>query len=571
MKERSPQQAAEALSKGKLLTLLSQQFIVNPLTNEDFGFDFDVRITTKQTDANAIVSEQSFYVQNKSVIDSDGTSVYEDLSISDLELYRKQHIPLVLTKYDIKNDVFYWEIIQPYIADVIEKEDPNWRNQKTKRIHFTKVFSQDFTSFTKEILAAQVRIIRSGYLGLGLLEGIAINKDDLSDLKRNRERNLVNFKAESLLLFQLESKKGKKEAAYEALVSAYNAPGEDEGKVRAIIGIISSLNISVPGDNAHACQLADEGISLARKMGLLLLENYIVILKSEAELYSLNEKIGQLLISQKIANATGETFFSTLLTDEQQKLWSLHNTMIEKIDGSLRAILRAKNIYYYQAALLRVLDAIAHQTVKFSVFDRTILITEDQRLPLIHQCEFILQNSDDVDMKKLYCRSLANYYYLTAKPDKALEYIDKAITLAKEDNDDRMLEALINTRKRILNKPDIYAVPKQKPIDEMSLREYQTATKQIIEALGMEVEKDDSLKIAIRDINSEECFRHCEYVRIAYSTSLVGRLIALPSLGSKILWCKYGGAIEGFDLLDSFKLFKATKCAGALLKPAVPP
>ena len=44
------------------------------------------------------------------------------------------------------------------------------------------------------------------------------------------------------------------------------------------------------------------------------------------------------------------------------------------------------------------------------------------------------------------------------------------------------------------------------------------------------------------------------------SPSPLGASIGLFSLGGKIVWCKHGGTIGGFDLKGSFELFKTEYC-----------
>jgi len=40
----------------------------------------------------------------------------------------------------------------------------------------------------------------------------------------------------------------------------------------------------------------------------------------------------------------------------------------------------------------------------------------------------------------------------------------------------------------------------------------------------------------------------------------MGRSIGLPTLGSKLLWCKYAGAIQGASLNNGFNTFKQMHC-----------
>ena len=170
-KKRKIQQKAEDESKGAFMTLF-KDWIVNTL-DKDFGFDFEVRLTVPIDEKTQEVSEISFYAQNKSSIYSEKNKAIEDLAVSDWVLYLGQRIPVLITKYDIPNKKFYWEIAQDYLWDVIEKKDPNWRSKKTKRIILDKTIS-DLNEIKRAILASQKRITRYHSLNLSIGEGLKI-------------------------------------------------------------------------------------------------------------------------------------------------------------------------------------------------------------------------------------------------------------------------------------------------------------------------------------------------------------------------------------------------------------
>jgi len=127
-KKRILQQQLEAESKGLFMALF-KDWIVNPLEN-DFGFDFDVRITEPIDEKSSTVSDISFYVQLKSTLISKDQKVFEDLEIDHWKLYLGQRIPVLIVKYVKSTNLFYWDIAQSYLWDIIEKNDPNWKRNK---------------------------------------------------------------------------------------------------------------------------------------------------------------------------------------------------------------------------------------------------------------------------------------------------------------------------------------------------------------------------------------------------------------------------------------------------------
>ena len=217
----------------------------------------------------------------------------------------------------------------------------------------------------------------------------------------------------------------------------------------------------------------------------------------------------------------------------------------------------------------------AFQITHFAVFNKDLIEEEKKcRKKFIEQCESVLVNISEADLKKMLLRSLANYYYWTLENEKAVEYLSTAIKLGEEDQDKSFVEANSNLLEQIKNKPNPYDAPETKTIDEMTVEEYQEITKELLAAQGITLEsKDhltDAISIGLRDMNPKEYFQHCENLHISYvTTSRFGRSIGLPSLGQKFVWCKHcKSSIAGADLKGVFNLFKQQNCQScAFRKP----
>ena len=185
VKHRTQNQQLEQESRSKFSFLFSS-WIVNDLPN-DFGFDFEVRITEKgNSAANQVVTGLSFYVQLKAT-ENEVPDYYCDLETSDIKLYCNTNIPVLIVQYYSKFDFFVYEIVQIYVWDVIEKQNPNWHDQTTNRIRFRKKI-EDVSELKNDILEAQMRIIRKSNYNLGLGEGISF-----SEFNTFRETDLSEF------------------------------------------------------------------------------------------------------------------------------------------------------------------------------------------------------------------------------------------------------------------------------------------------------------------------------------------------------------------------------------------
>ena len=563
-KKRTTQQKSEDESKG-VLTTLFKDWIVNPLNN-DFGFDFEVRLTSPIDAKTQEVSEISFYVQNKSSIISEKEKAVEDLDINDWVLFLGQRIPVLITKYDITKKEFYWEIAQDYLWDTIEKEDQNWRRRKSKRIILTKKIG-NLNEIKAAIFASQKRITRYHSLNLGIGEGIKINRADLSELTRVKDKSLDEYKLLSLTEAYYARKKGDRQASFQLLMDVYKSPRNDEPKVRAIIGIILELNMADLEQNKQIVTLASEAIKLSEDLKIQYLKDYVTILCNQAVLFIIIKKMTEIKLSLKVQETQNEQLFSFVYYQKLTKLYDVHQKVVQEINNSLISLLSRKKIYYFIAALPVLLDVFSIQTANFAVFDKRIIEEEKTvRKKFIEQCEATLINISAIDLKKMLLRSLANYYYWTTENEKAIEYLSKAIALGEEDQDKLFVEANSKLLEKIKRKPNPYETAKTKTIDEMTVEEYQEMTKELLRAQGITGVGEDHLtnaiSIGLRDMNPKEYFQHCENLCLAYvSTSPVGRSIGLPSMGTKIVWCKHcNSSLSGFDLKGTFELFRQENC-----------
>src|SRR4030042_428026 len=346
VKKRKIQQESEAESKGALLTAF-KEWIVNPLDN-DFGFDFEVRLTDRIDKETQGVSEISFYIQNKSSIHSHDEKAVEDLGIDDWILYVGQMIPVLIVKYDVREKVLFWEIAQTYLWDTIEKDDANWKNQKTKRITFLKKVN-NLDDIKAAILSAQKRITRYHSLNLGIGEGISINEKDLKKVSVARTKFLDEYKALSLKESYLERKKGNIEKSIQVLQEVYDSPKNDEAKVRAIIGLIYELNVAVMDENKQIVIIGDEAIQICESLNLNYLKDFVTILRSQAILFIVIKKMSEIQMSLKIQNLQGAQLFSFFYTQEFKKLNEYHQSIIKEVNSSLLNLLNGKDFYYYLA------------------------------------------------------------------------------------------------------------------------------------------------------------------------------------------------------------------------------
>ncbi|MGP8322767.1 MAG: DUF4365 domain-containing protein [Methanosarcinaceae archaeon] len=564
VKKRKIQQKSEDESKGVLITLF-KDWIVNPLDN-DFGFDFDVRLTSPIDEKTQEVSEISFYVQNKSSINTKIDKAVEDLSVNDWTLYLGQRIPVLIVKYDIPKKLFYWEIAQDYLWDVIEKEDPNWSRQKTKRITLIKTIN-DLDEIKRAIFASQARITRHHSLNLAIGEGIKVDEEDLHELTKIRGKFLDEYKTLSLKESYLKSKAGEKEESFELLMDVYNSPKNDENKIRSIIGIINVLNIVDSEQNKRIVTISDEAIKLSEDLKVQYLKDYVIILRNQAILFLIIKKMSEIQMGLKVQETQGEQLFSFFYNQDFFKLNEFHQKITGEINSSLKNLLSTKDIYYYLASLPILIEIATNQIMHFAVFNQKIIEEEkDGRKQLIGQCDFVLSKIPDIELRKMLFRSLANYYYWIKENEKSVKYMTEAIKLGTDDNDIFFVEENSEFLEVMKAKPNPYEVPRHKDVDKMTMSEYQDIARDLLHAQGINLKSEDettsAIRMALEDINPEEYFKHCSELHIKYlNTSPVGMSIGLFSMGSKFIWCQHCKTCSsGFNLNLIFNSFVENNC-----------
>jgi hypothetical protein len=512
------------------------------------------------------VSELSFYVQNKSSINSLNEKAIEDLDTDDWLLFLGARVPVLIVKYDISSKEFYWEIAQNYLWDSIEREDPNWRRQKSKRIILTKKID-DLNELRDAIIASQKRITRYHSMNLDIGEGIRVNQQDLSELAKVRARALDEYKILSLKESYYLRKAGNTQASTKMLIDVYNSPKNDEAKLRAIIGLIFELNITDLGENEKAFHLANEAVGLANSLKINYLKNYAVILRNQAVLFVILKKMTAIQLGLKVQEVHGEQLFSWYYQKNLSELDESRLKVVQEINDSLLSLLSNKDVYYYLTALSNLIDTITLQVSMFSVFNRALIAEETSlRQKFIEQTESVLTHLPDIDLKKSLLRSLSVYYYWTLQYEKAVAFLSEAIRLGEMDHDKFFAEGNSKLLDRMKGKPDPYATREIKEIDDITVEEYQEFISQLLKGQGIPLEGKDKLtstiSMALRDMNPKPYFQFCEHLHIGYvNTSAVGASIGLPSMGTKGVWCEHcKTTIQAFDLNGAFELFRGENC-----------
>lgn len=478
-KKRSKNQKLEELSKSKLRTLLSD-WIVNELSN-DFGIDFEVRLCSSMDSDIQEVSKSSFYIQLKSSLLIED---FHDLDIDDWTLFVSQELPVVLIKYCEKTDIFYWEIIQTYVWDILERSDPNWKMRKSKRLKFKNKL-ENLETIKYNILDAQKRIVRHSILSLGLGEGI--NLKDINERETHKQRSISEFKHISFIEASTYYQEGNRSKAITSLESIYELPYEDNYKLEAIINWIFQMNFANPELNEKIMELSDEGIGLSRRNGVFNFEHILIILKNQAKLAQIIIRMSQLMLLKKVQTIIGvDNFsshpdqqmvneiknslkellknesgdiFSSISSNELIELIQMHQKVVNEINNSLEELLKNSYPNDYILCLSIIVEVITFQIQRFAPIDLEVIKEEASgRFSLILQCEYIVKNIKNCDLKQLMYVKLSSYYYWTCEQEKAVDCMNKALEIVKEKGNISLIEDYTSILNQRTEKPDPYSV-----------------------------------------------------------------------------------------------------------------
>lgn len=568
MKYRSHQQRASKKSESELLRVFND-WIVNRL-GDDFGIDFDVRVCEYMDDMKKQKVETfAFFLQLKSNNDKCKGTYSEKLSMSDLIFFYEQSLPVVLIKYYEKCDSFYYEIIQTYVWDILNEEDPNWRLKKYKTIPLTKKF-ENLTVLKNELIETSKRIARNTVFNMRLGDGIKF-----SESQKHRQKYLLEYKSLSMNVAFDAVKNGEFENAISTFEEIANAPNTDEFKLNAILNIIQQLNPKNPNNHYKIIKLSNEGEELAKRLNAYNFVHIFRILRERTYLIINIIKLSQLFYSRKV-NADNKdsfgSFYQIFIQSNIQNELKNRQDITTNINKILVDIINSKDREAYTIALLEIIDAITFQIISFGQSNKEFIDKEEElRSPIADELTRMLNICDNDDLLQFGYYLLSQYYYYIKKPGRALDYINRAIDLLKKLGYTSYLKDYENFLNRIKTVPDPHINITINP-DKTTLGELKQYYTMQLNSLGIYINHPDQITRdyiipALNDIDPTNYLKYCKYLRVDYLfMSPLGKSIGLFSLGPKVIWCLHSGGISGlrFDLL--FDSFVSTYCNNCKIK-----
>lgn len=274
-RKKGTNQELQQHARGRLRTKFSD-WILNPHDQEDFGFDFEVRLTEPDNGFFSI-TPNSFLLQLKSSEEFDNPdNVHADLDVDYLtDDCLEQSVPVALLIYERARDDFYWCILQSYCWDVLDEENAGWRDQQSVRIHpeseplpgTNEINSHAEwglrNKFRRKLEEAEDRIALRRHIDA--LEHYSQGNQHENQTHLASTDDIKQYKREKLDSADQHLKTGAKSQAFSELFDIYRIPERDELTLEAIIKLLKSRNIDHPAIAFIQDEFTEEGMALFRR------------------------------------------------------------------------------------------------------------------------------------------------------------------------------------------------------------------------------------------------------------------------------------------------------------------
>ena len=382
----------------------------------------------------------------------------------------------------------------------------------------------------------------------------------------------IQFKFKTIIEGFSKIREGDVDSGIKLLQEAYAVKRDDLLTLNACFNLILQLNPVNPINHEKIVQYSSDGEQIAKKINLSGFVILFRIVKMQILLIQNITALSQILLRRKISELQKEDFIGFLIQEDVLILYNIQQRIILKIGVFLNRLIHEKSYFEFIISLIIMLECVTYQVQKLGfIREDFIKIESEHRRPLISLFEKISESITDKQLQQLaYCK-LGNYYFSICNYEKAEEYIRNSIALAHDLGNlgaEKDLMLLLDDIVQQKNPYDPKNRMQEKELEEMPFVEIKQLLIRQMELQGFDLSKSDDPKIeainlAILDSDPTRFLKHCEYIRIAYiSTSMFGKIIGLPALGQKVVWCYRAKTnVSGFSLEGVFNSFIRTNCS----------
>lgn len=260
---------SEKYSRGRFESTFSE-WIVNSRDEEDFGFDFEVRVTESDEDL-FVITPSNFFVQLKASEEFENDeSVYWDLDVEFLvDDCLQSPIPVVLMIYERASDEFYWCVLQSRCWDGFDDNKQRWREQQTVRVRIDRSKSTpvDFvtrSNFQSELSAVEGRIVLRSFVNV--VNPDADSKSGISQRRIADADDVIEYEQNQLEIAKDLIDSGATSRALVKLIEIYQMPETDEPTLDAILELLSLRTLDHPVVAFVHDEISSVGMEIVRNL-----------------------------------------------------------------------------------------------------------------------------------------------------------------------------------------------------------------------------------------------------------------------------------------------------------------
>lgn len=406
----------------------------NPLP-DDYGLDFFITVAEN----TLILEKYNFLVQLKG---SESISYKKEhfaftMDVKHLVSYLKIPIPVLLVIYDVNTEVGYWINIQRYCRNILNIESPKWIEQKNKDLHIPlenqladiSLIKQEIIESTNENMRLYVENLKwpEGYESImDNPEEIkkVIDKSEIENIKRRIQTSILYFRTNNLREMQ------------EQFFEIYKLKRKDVHHLQATLAIMTTSNIFTEKLSTFI-SLTNEGLKISKEIGEQTYEKVFMF-------FSHYYKSFELIVKNQIPNflkrlelkkdrSKINNFIKLLWESDNIVLNDLLKELSKKMILILKELLESKLIFEYHILNLHLIQIEVYMnSILVNFIDKdifsSILESNEDIIELHVKLSEILGVLDTC----LHTILLAGGYYSSYKLEKAKEYYEKGLKIAKE-------------------------------------------------------------------------------------------------------------------------------------------
>lgn len=259
-KKKGPNHELEQRSRGRFQSLFAD-WVVNPLVNEDYAFDFEVRPTGEFINKGEVLPNP-FYVQLKA------TTRHEDDAWWDFDVEfltddcLQSSIPVALVLYEQSTEALHWRVAQSYCWDHLDEEQVGWRDQETVRIGFDREpLTESFDKHALKTAISRARDRINNRETVASAQRASFVRSPGVDLATSEE--VAEYEARMVEEAKVLLDADETKIALEKLMKVYQTPEDTEATLDAVRSLLEKRETDDPAIALTKLRFSRDGFAVA--------------------------------------------------------------------------------------------------------------------------------------------------------------------------------------------------------------------------------------------------------------------------------------------------------------------